>query len=1092
MIHADRHRTGGYSPDIGCGWLREVIVPAAGQTYAVCVLPERPTGTVTFLFTDIEGSTRLLQQLRDRYADVLATHAKIIREAIDEFGGHEIDTQGDSFFAAFARARDAVNAAVAIQRGLASETWPEGASVRVRMGIHTGEPLVGGERYVGMGVNRGARICAVGHGGQVLLSNTTRELVEDELPDDVRVRDLGEHELKDVKRPERIFQLEIEELPSSFPPLRTAQPSAFEGREGELARAAEVATRPRITRPRAGVGAAFVIALVAVVVGLLTLRETAGDTTVMPNSIVALDDSGSTAATVSVGARPVAVSAAGPALWVANLDDKSITRVDASTRQVVRTIPVEGGAPTGLAATAGAVWVSTGAGVVNRIDPRFDRVVDIRRQLSGSFFSSPTAARPTLAAYGAIWVVHPDGYVTRLDPRSGRTLETVGVGNSPSAIAAGAESVWVTNRADGTVTRIDPETRVTQTIPTGHGPSAVTADDVAAWVANAGDNAVVRVDPATNAVVATTPVGESPTAVVSTKDAVWVANGGDGTVMRLNPDSGDVTKTVDLGGSPTALAAAGDHVWVAVAPAPAQPPDIGGVARLTVQEDFSSLDPALAGGFSQVPYATCAGLVTYPDAPAPEGSRIVPEVAEAVPVPTDGGRTYAFRIRPSFRFSPPSNERVTAQTFKSTIERVANPRMKAYADQFSDVVGYEEYRSGKARELAGVVARGRTLTIRLSRPDGALLANLASGGACAVPTGTPVDPAGVNNLPSAGPYYVASYTPRQQLVLRRNPNYGGDRPSRLDEIVFSIGVDAVRALEQVEAGTADYIAGGLRLPPGAVQRLRAQYGPGSEAAKAGAQQFFDSTANGMRWLIMNTSRPPFANVQLRRAVNFAIDRTALVAQGHRFPAGNPFNTGQATDDYLPPTIAGATDFKLYPLDGPDLRRARGLAGRVRATAVLYAANRPPWTQEAQVIKQNLAALGIDVQVEEFPVGEFFSRLSRRGEPFDLAVSGLALGSTDPADLLGLFDGTTIAPDFNGNFSYLDDPGFNGRLQAARTLSGAQRYRAFARLALELQRDLAPVAAIATNASHDFFSARIGCQVYHPVFGIDLAALCLRE
>src|SRR5919108_2288391 len=219
-------------------------------------MPERPTGTVTFLFTDIEGSTRLLQQLRDRYGEVLSTHARLLREAIEHFDGHEIDTQGDAFFAAFARARDAVAAAVAAQRALAAERWPDGVAVRVRMGLHTGEPLVGGERYVGMGVHRGARICSAGHGGQVLLSNATRELVEDELPDDVQLRDLGEHELKDLKRPERIFQLEIDGLPSSFPPLRTAHESAFEGREGDLARAAQGIARRRVTSMRAALVAA--------------------------------------------------------------------------------------------------------------------------------------------------------------------------------------------------------------------------------------------------------------------------------------------------------------------------------------------------------------------------------------------------------------------------------------------------------------------------------------------------------------------------------------------------------------------------------------------------------------------------------------------------------------------------------------------------------------------------------------------------------------------------------------------------------------------------------------------------------------------
>src|SRR5919108_2881475 len=304
-------------------------------------MPERPTGTVTFLFTDIEGSTRLLQQLRDRYGEVLSTHARLLREAIEQFNGHEIDTQGDAFFAAFARARDAVAAAVVAQRALAAERWPEGGAVRVRMGLHTGEPLADGERYVGMGVHRGARICAAGHGGQVLLSNTTRELVEDDLPDDIRVRDLGEHELKDLKRPERLFQLEIDALPSSFPPLRTAQASAFEGREGELARAAEEIAPRRLTPRLATIVAAVAAAIAAaVVIPLLVLADS--EEAVAANSVVALDESGSIAATVPVGARPVAVTSGAGSLWVANLVDETVTRVDLSSRQALRTIPIAG------------------------------------------------------------------------------------------------------------------------------------------------------------------------------------------------------------------------------------------------------------------------------------------------------------------------------------------------------------------------------------------------------------------------------------------------------------------------------------------------------------------------------------------------------------------------------------------------------------------------------------------------------------------------------------------------------------------------------------------------------------------------------
>ena len=139
-----------------------------------------PVGTVTFLFTDIEGSTQLLKQLRDRYAEALEDHQRILRDAFAEHGGHEIDTQGDSFFVAFRRAKDAVAAAIEAQRRLGTHGWPDGHDVKVRMGIHTGEPSMGGARYVGLGVHRAARICAAGYGGQILVSQTTRELLRDD------------------------------------------------------------------------------------------------------------------------------------------------------------------------------------------------------------------------------------------------------------------------------------------------------------------------------------------------------------------------------------------------------------------------------------------------------------------------------------------------------------------------------------------------------------------------------------------------------------------------------------------------------------------------------------------------------------------------------------------------------------------------------------------------------------------------------------------------------------------------------------------------------------------------------------------------
>jgi predicted ATPase/class 3 adenylate cyclase len=224
-------------------------MPAPEEHYvAVAARPSSsrglPSGTVTLLFTDMEGSTHLLQQLGDRYARVLAESRSLVRSAFRTFGGHEVDTQGDAFLVAFARAADAVAAAVEIQRSLAAHAWPNGVTVRVRIGLHTGEPQLSTEGYIGLDVHRAARIMSAGHGRQVLLSQTTRNLVEHDLPEGVSLRDLGAHRLKDLQHPSHLFQLVISGLPADFPPLKTLdthpnnlpiQPTSLIGREKEVA-----------------------------------------------------------------------------------------------------------------------------------------------------------------------------------------------------------------------------------------------------------------------------------------------------------------------------------------------------------------------------------------------------------------------------------------------------------------------------------------------------------------------------------------------------------------------------------------------------------------------------------------------------------------------------------------------------------------------------------------------------------------------------------------------------------------------------------------------------------------------------------------
>jgi YVTN family beta-propeller protein len=566
-----------------------------------------PRGTVTFLFTDIEGSTRLLKQLRDRFADVLAQHQRILRTVFAEAGGHEVDTQGDAFFVVFRGAKDALAAAVAAQQALAAHQWPDGLALRVRMGIHSGEPSVGADRYVGLGVHRAARICSAGHGGQVLLSAVTRELVEDELPSGVRLKDLGERHLKDIDRPEHIFQLVIDGLPADFPRLKTldAQPaeaSPFAGRESELARAAEVAVEaPRKERRRSLLLLTALLLLVATGFSAFVLvrgdesgatqtgPEGATGITVRPSSVAVIDpETNAIVASIPVGAGPGPIATGEGSVWVANARDRTVSRIDADTREVVATIGL-GIEPTDLAVGQGAVWVAGGYdGALLRIDTA-DNVVRaslaIREQigpLPSGFDSGPSAVT---VSDGAVWLAHGEE-VSRIDPKTNDVVATVPAGGNWSGNIAGGEgAVWVVEtgvlkvrRPDGGavngISRIDPGSNsvvATISVPgvgIGSGstprPDVVAAGAGAVWTATWADDVVWRIDPASNRTVRTIPAGASPGNVAVGEGAVWVENRNSETVARIDPFSNALADTIDVGRVLGGIAAGEGAVWVTV------------------------------------------------------------------------------------------------------------------------------------------------------------------------------------------------------------------------------------------------------------------------------------------------------------------------------------------------------------------------------------------------------------------------------------------------------------------------------------------------------------------------------------------------
>jgi YVTN family beta-propeller protein len=782
------------------------------------------------------------------------------------------------------------------------------------------------------------------------------------------------------------------------------------------------------------------------------------------------------------------------ALWVANLDDQTVSRIDPSTLRTVRTISVDA-PPTGLAVADGAVWV-----LESNLDPdAFPSTSNVAVGRIDTEFNTPGPTLPigdvapassAIAADGdSVWVAPTGGRLTLLNATTGAITKSWDPNASPIGIAVGEGAVWLTDGDANNVVRVDP-TGVVTPIAVGNGPTGITVGDGAVWVLDSLDDTLVRIDPGTQSVTQTIPVGHSPTAVAFGAGSVWVANSGDGTVTRINPTTDLPEATIPVGGSPQAITIANGKAWVTVDAPPVAPGGRdGGTLRVLSPQDVDAFDPALASTTlsEQVIYPTCAALLNYPDKAGPAGSLLTPDVAQSLPTRSLDGRTYTFKIRPGFRFSPPSNQAVTAQTFKDTIERTLNPQMQSWgAADLADIVGARAYMAGKASQISGVTANGDTLTVRLVAPAPGFPSRIAETPFCAVPTNAPLDKNGVQPIPSAGPYYIASYVPNHALVLLRNPNYHGNRPHHFARIELTVGVSDERAIPEVEAGNADYISVGLGSPASTTltalaSGLATRYGPGSRAAARGHQQYFvDNTFPQLDAFILNTHRPLFSDARMRRAVNYAINRAQLAQFGDEY---NPL-PAHPTSHYLPPGVPGYRDASVYPTT-PDLATARKLARGRGGTAVLDTCDASPCPEQAQIVKTDLAAIGLQVQITELSSANLGEAEAQPNPPFDLAPIGWIPDYLDPSAMLNpLLADSTWAPPFA-------DPGDQRRLTAADKISGPQRYLNYGTLDLDLARNAAPLLAFDNLSSRDFFSARIGCQTFG-VYGIDLAALCLRR
>ena len=887
------------------------------------------------------------------------------------------------------------------------------------------------------------------------------------------------------------------ELPPAFDDVVAAAlskvPAERPASGGDLARAARAALHGEALRHRGGrrrlvaLAAAGVLAGVTAVVVLVSggadNAPARPQLRLGPHVLAAVDArSGRLISRVSLPGRPDEVAPAGGSTWVLLDDRRRVVRVDARSRKVSASarLPFAGG---GIAAGAGGLWVTEAAG------PRVALVGGRSGRVERTFRVGPGAehAGPLAVGSRSLWLGRgPE--VLRVDPRSGRVRARVSTPVEVTTVRAADGAVWAVSGQDGRVVKIDPATGDVVARNRIHGFAAdLAVGGGFAWLAVVPDDVVFKLSADDLAVAGTTPARPGPDVLSWDAGRLWASTGVGRSLLRLGGDGGSSQLRMDA--IPVGVAASGGLLWTATLPLPppARPAGKGGELRVAVQQDDVGTDPAtwLSPDVAQLRYATCAGLLAYPDAPGANGRRLVPEVAAAPPAVSADRRTYTFRIRDGYRFSPPSGAPLTAETFRATLERTLSPRLgKASIAMrvIGDVAGAADYHAGRARHVRGLVADGDRLTIRLVRPAGDLPARLAMPLFCPVPAGTPAAAGGSPKpLPSAGPYYVSSQAPGR-TVLERNPNYPGDRPRRPDRIVYLTGIGADEALQRVDKGEVDYVPynydsqGPLA---GGGPRDRA-FGANSTAARHGDQRFFARAAPGLDMLALNPRRPLFRDVAMRRAVNEALDRPALAAVWGELP----------TDRYVPPAILPASGDSHYPLQAPDVRAARRLAAGRRGTATLYYCGDPGNQRIAEIVRANLRPIGIRVRIAP-------SLGCLRGHDPKLDVADIALVSPgslamDAEAFLALAGGDgdkfgEVPPPSWGR-----DDAFLRRVARADALAGAERDAAFAALQEEALEKNVTLAAFSSFVRPEYIAPRVGCRVTQGAYQfLDLGAACVR-
>jgi len=815
-----------------------------------------------------------------------------------------------------------------------------------------------------------------------------------------------------------------------------------------------------------------------------------------PDTVGAISTGPGLSAVLTGVGRPNGIAYAAGAVWVTDSADDLLLRI-APAGQVIDRIPV-GRGPAGVTAGAGEIWVANELdGTVSEVNPGAGRQVAV----------IPVGIGPSEIAfgYGSVWVANvTSDTLSRINAATGGVSSTISLGSAPSGIAVGAGAVWVISQATGELLRVDPVSdRTLRAIAIGQSPDGLAVGAGMIWVADASGR-LARFDPRTGK-FRTIRVAGAPAGVVYANSAVWVADSISGTVSKIDPGT-SAAQLIRVGNEPTDLAAAGHDVWVTVLPAPAA--HRGGTLTVLTQlpPDEGSrppTDPAVAfySWAWQMLSMTSDGLVGYRRVTGLAGDQLVPDLASALPVPSDGGKTYTFHLRPALRYS--TGAPVRPEDFRRAIERVfminkqGNPGIPPV---YAGIAGAAqcERTPGPCDLARGIIAddAAGTVTFHLTAPDPGFLYKLAFSWAYPVPRGTPDHLIAAAQLPATGPYMTKSLVAGHTWVLIRNPRFRQWSPQAQpggypDRIILRLDVPPGQAVADVEDGKADVL---LSPPPASVGQLATHY----------TSQLHSGPMGATIALALNTRVAPFNKLAARQAVNDAINRATVAALN-----GGPLAV-QPTCQILPPTMPGYRPYCPYTIlpsssgawTAPDLALARQLVRESRtqgdSVRVLYSNEHGsfPSPATARYLVSVLDRLGYHASLRMRAPNEYFNVL---GDSRDRVQAGFFSWYQDypaPSDFIDpLLTCDSFLPGNPGNVNEAEfcDPAIDTQARQALILQARNPSAAADRWAA-IDRELvnrAPWAPLYNPRDLTVLAARVGNYQFHPYWNLLIDQLWVR-